>query len=222
MKLIPFIRVPPSQPKYLLKAPFSIIIESESEVAQSCPTLCDPVDCSPPGSSVHGILQARILEWIGISFSRGSSQLRDLTQVSCIAGRCFILWATIFILVFKISIYELFRNTKIKITSHGNSYCICCSVAKLCPTPCDHRDCSTPAFPVLHYLPEFAQTHIHGVDDAIHPSHPPSPHSPSAPSHSQDQGLFSNESALHIRYMISHPPCPIASPTICLQHISLQ
>ena len=45
----------------------------ESEVAQSCPTLCDPVDCSPPGSSVHGILQARILEWVAISFSRGSS-----------------------------------------------------------------------------------------------------------------------------------------------------
>ena len=47
--------------------------ESESEVAQSCPTLCDPVDCSPPDSSIHGILQARILEWVAISFSRGSS-----------------------------------------------------------------------------------------------------------------------------------------------------
>ena len=63
--------------------------ESESEVAQSCLTLCDPVDCSPPGSSVHGILQARILEWVAISFSRGSSRPRDRTQVSCIAGRCF-------------------------------------------------------------------------------------------------------------------------------------
>ena len=59
------------------------------EVAQSCPTLCDPVDCSPPGSSVRGILQARILEWVAISFSRGSSRLRDRTQVSCIVGRCF-------------------------------------------------------------------------------------------------------------------------------------
>ena len=64
------------------------------EVAQSCPTLCDPVDCSPPDSSVHGILQARVLEWVAISFSRGSSQPRDWTQVSCITGRCFILWAT--------------------------------------------------------------------------------------------------------------------------------
>ena len=48
----------------------------ESEVAQSCPTLCDPMDCSLPGSSVHGILRARVLEWVAISFSRGSSQPR--------------------------------------------------------------------------------------------------------------------------------------------------
>ena len=61
----------------------------ESEVAQSCPTLCNPIDCSLPGSSVHGIFQARVLEWGAISFSRGSSQLRDLTLVSHIAGRCF-------------------------------------------------------------------------------------------------------------------------------------
>ena len=53
------------------------LTESESEVAQSCLTLCDPMDCSLPGSSVHGILQARILEWVAISFSRGSSQPRD-------------------------------------------------------------------------------------------------------------------------------------------------
>ena len=50
---------------------------SESEVAQSCPTLYNPVDCSLPGSSVHGIFQARILEWVAISFSRRSSQPRD-------------------------------------------------------------------------------------------------------------------------------------------------
>ena len=51
--------------------------------------LCDPMDCSLPGSSVHGILQARILEWVAISFSRGSSQPRDQTWVSHIGGRCF-------------------------------------------------------------------------------------------------------------------------------------
>ena len=60
-------------------------------VTQSCLTLCDPMDCSPPGSSVHGILQARILECIAIPFSRGSSQPRDRTQVSCIAGRLYLM-----------------------------------------------------------------------------------------------------------------------------------
>ena len=65
-----------------------------SEVTQSCPTLCDPMDCSPPGSSVHGIFQAWILEWGAISFSRGSSRPRDGTWVSCIVGRRFIAWAT--------------------------------------------------------------------------------------------------------------------------------
>ena len=54
-------------------------------VAQSCLTLCDPTDCSPPGSSVHGIFQARILERVAISFSRGSSQHRDQTHVPCIS-----------------------------------------------------------------------------------------------------------------------------------------
>ena len=53
--------------------------------AQSCLTLCDPMDCSQPGSSVHGILQARILVWVAISFSRGSSQPTDRTHVSCIS-----------------------------------------------------------------------------------------------------------------------------------------
>ena len=63
--------------------------ESESEVAQSCPTLCDPMDYSLPGFSIHGILQARILEWVTISFSRGSSQPRDRTRVSRTGGRRF-------------------------------------------------------------------------------------------------------------------------------------
>ena len=62
--------------------------------AQSCPTLCDPMDFSLPGSSVHGILQARILEWVAIPLSKGSSQHRDRTWVSCIAGRLFITGTT--------------------------------------------------------------------------------------------------------------------------------
>ena len=65
----------------------------EEEVAQSCLTLCDPVDCSLRGSSIHGIFQAIVLEWVAISVSRGSSRPRDRTQVSCIADRRFSLWA---------------------------------------------------------------------------------------------------------------------------------
>ena len=63
--------------------------KSESEVAQSCLTLCTPMDCRLPGSSVHGILQARILEWVAMPFSKGSSQPKDRTQVSHIAGGFF-------------------------------------------------------------------------------------------------------------------------------------
>ena len=64
-------------------------ISIEGEVAQSCPTRCDPVDCNLLGVSAHGILQARILEWIAIFFSMGSSQPRDQTRVSLIGGRRF-------------------------------------------------------------------------------------------------------------------------------------
>ena len=63
--------------------------ESESEVVQSCPTLWEPMECSLPGFSVHEVFQARILKWVAFSFSRGSSQPRDQTLVSHIAGRCF-------------------------------------------------------------------------------------------------------------------------------------
>ena len=65
-----------------------------SEVAQLCPTLSDPMDYSLPRFSIHGIFQARILEWIAISFSRRSSQPTDWTQASRTVGRCFTVWAT--------------------------------------------------------------------------------------------------------------------------------
>ena len=68
--------------------------ESEMVVAQLCLTLCDPMACSLPGSSVYGISQARILECVFIPFSRGSFRSRDQTQVSCSAGGFFIVWAT--------------------------------------------------------------------------------------------------------------------------------
>ena len=73
------------------------------KVPQSCPTLCDPMDSSLPGSSDHGILQLRILEWVAIPFSRGSSRWRDWTWVSCIASRFFTIWAT------RISYFQGFR-----------------------------------------------------------------------------------------------------------------
>ena len=72
-----------------------LVKKSENEVAQSCPILRDPMDCSLQGSSIHGIFHARIMEWVAISFSRRSSRPRDWTWVSCIVGRCFTIWATL-------------------------------------------------------------------------------------------------------------------------------
>ena len=63
-------------------------------VTQSCCALRDPMDCSPPGSSVCGIFQARILEWVAMPFPRGSSQSKDQTWISCIEGGFFTVWAT--------------------------------------------------------------------------------------------------------------------------------
>ena len=65
-----------------------------ANVLQSCSTLCEPMDCSPLGSSVHGILQTRILEWVAIPFSKGSSQPRDRTWLFHFAGRLPTIWTT--------------------------------------------------------------------------------------------------------------------------------
>ena len=62
-------------------------------VTQSCLTLCEPMDCSLSSSSVHRILQAKILEWVASAFSRGSSRPRDQTWVSCFADRFFTIWS---------------------------------------------------------------------------------------------------------------------------------
>ena len=78
-------------------------------LAQSCPTLCNQMNCSPPRSSVHGILQTRILEWVAIFFSRGSSQPRNWTQVSWFAGRVFTHWTTREALCFSY-IYSYFKG----------------------------------------------------------------------------------------------------------------
>ena len=88
-----------SSPSFVLLMVLFIFLDilnysSKVLVAQSCPTLCDPMHCSPPGSSVHGFSQARILEWVAISFSRGSSWPSDRTWVPCTTGRFFTDWVT--------------------------------------------------------------------------------------------------------------------------------
>ena len=106
-------------------------VKSESEVAQSCLTLSDPMDCSPPGSSIHGIFQARVLEWGAIAFSPFPSGIFNkykICEIICIY----------------VHIYVQFS-----------------SVAQSCPTLCDPMDCSTPGLPVHHQLQEFTQTHVH-------------------------------------------------------------
>ena len=93
-----------------------------------------------------------------------------------------------------------FFTIKFNYTSQSDNlgfYLCRCSVAQWCLALCNPVDCSTPGFPVLHYLLEFAQSHVHRVDDAIPPSHPLSPPSPPALSLSQPQGLFQWVGSLH-------------------------
>ena len=124
--------------------------------AQFCPTLCDSVNCSPPSSSVHGIFQARILEWVAISSSRGSSWPRDWTHVSCIGRRILYHWAT-----WKALYAEyIMRNARLSESQAGieisgrninNLRYVDAAAAKLlqlCPTLCDPRDGSPPGSPV--------------------------------------------------------------------------
>ena len=85
--------------------------------AQSCLTLFNPMNYSLPGSSVHGILQARILEWVAILFSMGSSWPRDPTQVSCTAGRFFTAWAKIYSILLQMSNATLKVNNIITLSS---------------------------------------------------------------------------------------------------------
>ena len=109
-------------------------------VAQSCPILCNLMDCSPPGSSVHWISQARILEWVATSSSRGSSH----------AGT-------------KPMYLPHLLHCRVPLSHNGSpnlAYCCCWSVAQLCLTLFDPTDCSTPGLSVPHHLLEFAQAHV--------------------------------------------------------------
>ena len=99
-----------SRQEYWSRLPF---LSSKKELyTQSCLTLWDPMDFSPSGFAVHGILQARILKWVAIPFSRGSSWPRDQTWVSCIADRFSIIWAT----------REACYSTACKLCSHPRMY----------------------------------------------------------------------------------------------------
>ena len=115
---------------------FSCWATNEVKVSLSCPTLCSPMDCSLPGSSVHGILQARILEWVASPFSRGCSQPRDQTQVSHIAGGFF--------------------TVEPPSDKYMHSLSVIYSIKHMVPSCFPHVDCSTPGSSVLNYLPEFA------------------------------------------------------------------
>ena len=143
------------------------------KVAHSCLTLCHL------WTIVHGILQARILEWVAYPFSIRSSPPRNQTGVFCIAGGSFTNWAL-------------------------------SSVQSLsCVWLCDPMNRSMPGLPVHHQLPEFTQTHVHQVGDAIQPSHPLSSPSPPAPNPSQHQGLFqwvnsSHEVAKVLEFQLQH------------------
>ena len=123
-------------------------------VVQSCLTLCLLMDYNLPGSSVHGILLARIQECVAIPFSRRSSWPRDRTWTSCTAGRFSTVWA----------MKEASRSPIL--------LSCCCSAPRSCLTLCNSMDCSVLVFPALHRLLELAQTHVHWVGDAIQPSHP--------------------------------------------------
>ena len=187
-----------------------ISFESENESTQLCPTLCDPMDSSPPGPSVHRILQARILEWVAISFSRGSSREIEPRSPTLQAdslpagppGKCNFSISS----VQSLSRVWLFVTPwtaalQASLSEHVNtdtfSRCCCCSAAKPCPTLCDPMDYGTPGSSVLHYLLEFAQIYVHWVSDAIQPSHSLSSPSPPALNLSQHQGLFQWISSSH-------------------------
>ena len=143
------------------------ILAFKCECVQSCLILCDPLDCNPPGSSVHEIFQSRIWEWVVISGDLPNPGIKAAS--AALAGRFF--------------------TTELLVQIS--------SVTQSCPTLCNPMDCSTPGFTVHHQLPELAQIHVHQVGDAIQPSHPLSCPSPPAFNLSQHQGLFQGVSSLH-------------------------
>ena len=151
---------------------------------QSCPTLCDPMDVSPPGSPAPGILQARTLEWVAISFSNAWKW--KVTNVDSILKSRDITLST------KV---HLVKSMVFPVVMYGCDHFS--SVAQSCPTLSYPMGCIRPDLPVHNQLQELTQTHVHWVGDAIQPSHPLSSPSPPTFNVVQHQGLFKWVSSLH-------------------------
>ena len=146
-----------SQSNSSFKTQFSPEIKVKVKVAQSCPTPWNPMACSPVGFSVHGILQVEIEEWIAVPSSRGSSQPRDQTQASCIAGRFFTLWATRPVLSYRHSKSSLMAPDLASSHSVGLLWFLrySCSLSPGCPVLCidlGHLGAPSPPHPYQHLL----------------------------------------------------------------------
>ena len=198
-------------------------------VTHSCLTFYSSTDCSLLGSSVHRIFQARMQEWVAISYSRGSFQPRDQHRLfhflycTWILYHCatweahqwikalqmlFIIYAVLNFPnfpqllhiglmtkkiqnVYNIALTLVTTVSKIMLTLIVLLFSVqFSSVTQSCPTLCDSMNRSTPGLPVHHQLPEFTQTHVHQVGDAIQPSQPLLSPSPPTPNPSQHQSLF--------------------------------
>ena len=179
-------------------------------VAQSCPTLCNLMDCSPPGSSVHGDspgkstgvgCHALLLQGIfptqgsnpGLPHGRqivlpteppGKPKNTGVGSLSLLQGIFPNQESNQGLPHWRWILYQLSLSI-LRLWYHQFS-----SVTQSCPTLCDPMNRSTPGLPVHHHHPEFTQTHVHRVRDAIQPSHPQSSPSPPAPNPSKHQSLF--------------------------------
>ena len=171
------------------------------------------MDCSPSGSCVYGILQARILFssvqslsciWLfatpwtaahqaSLSITNSWSLLKLMSITSVMTSNHLILCHPLLLLA---SIFPSIRVFSNELVLHISSVQFS-SVTQSCPTLCDPLNRSTPDLPVHHHLPEFTQTHVHWVGDAIQPSYPLSSPFPPASNPSQNQSLFQSVNSSH-------------------------
>ena len=148
----------------------STLLKLWGKVARLCPTLCDPMDYTA--------------HWNSLGQNTGVGSLSLLQGIFPIQG------LNTGLLHCRQILYQLSHNRSRKNTGVGSLSVQFSSVAQSCPTLCDPMNHSMPSLPVHHQLPEFTQTYVHRVSDAIQPSHPLSSPSPPAPNPSQHQGLF--------------------------------